>query len=60
MRLGSGVVHYQTPEAEWSAPALVGTLICPRFSGVRFLESGGVVGAEVAVLVFGWGEHAKG
>ena len=34
--------------------------ICPRVSGVRVLESGSVVGAEVAVLVLGWGEHAKG
>ena len=35
-------------------------VICPRIPGVRVLESGGVVGTEVAVLVFGWGEHAKG
>ena len=35
-------------------------MICPRFSGVRVLESGGVVGAEGALLVLGWGEHAKG
>ena len=43
----------------WNSPALVDILICPGVSGVRFLESGGVVGAEVAVLVLGWGEHAK-
>jgi hypothetical protein len=43
----------------WSCPVSVDTLIYPRFRGVRVLESGGVVGAEVAVLVLGWGEHAK-
>ena len=44
----------------WSSTASVGRVIWPRFSGVWILESGGVLGVEVSVFVFGWCEHAKG
>ena len=41
-------------------PQFDGVPDLPPVFWVRFLESGGVVGVEVAVLVLGWGEHAEG